>query len=85
MNTLGEAEADAARHFGDNTAYMMGRITLNPIKHIDPERSDTDTNIKQRQIANTNTSKVHDRHSSRHIKLIQVTVNLSKQATTEHN
>jgi Zn-dependent protease len=25
-----------ARHFGDNTAYMLGRITLNPIKHIDP-------------------------------------------------
>ena len=25
-----------ARHFGDNTAYMMGRLTLNPIKHIDP-------------------------------------------------
>jgi len=21
---------------GDNTAYMMGRLTLNPIKHIDP-------------------------------------------------
>ena len=26
----------AARHFGDNTAAMMGRITLNPLKHIDP-------------------------------------------------
>ncbi len=26
----------AARHFGDNTAAMMGRITLNPVKHIDP-------------------------------------------------
>jgi len=26
----------AARRLGDNTAYMMGRITLNPIKHIDP-------------------------------------------------
>src|SRR6478752_3191301 len=25
-----------AHHFGDNTAYMMGRLTLNPIKHIDP-------------------------------------------------
>ena len=25
-----------ARHFGDNTAYSMGRVTLNPIKHIDP-------------------------------------------------
>ena len=26
----------AARHFGDNTAYVLGRITLNPLKHIDP-------------------------------------------------
>ena len=26
----------AAKHFGDNTAFMLGRITLNPIKHIDP-------------------------------------------------
>lgn len=25
-----------ARHFGDNTAYMLGRVTLNPVKHIDP-------------------------------------------------
>ena len=30
------AHGYAARHFGDNTAWMMGRITLNPIKHIDP-------------------------------------------------
>ena len=30
------AHGYAARHFGDNTAYVMGRITLNPIKHIDP-------------------------------------------------
>ena len=30
------AHCYAARHFGDNTAYMLGRITLNPIKHIDP-------------------------------------------------
>ena len=22
--------------FGDDTAYMLGRVTLNPIKHIDP-------------------------------------------------
>jgi Zn-dependent protease len=29
------AHGYAARHFGDNTAWMMGRITLNPIKHID--------------------------------------------------
>lgn len=26
----------AAEDFGDNTARMMGRITLNPISHIDP-------------------------------------------------
>ena len=25
-----------ARHLGDNTAHMMGRVTLNPLKHIDP-------------------------------------------------
>ncbi len=30
------AHGYAARHFGDNTAYMLGRITLNPVKHIDP-------------------------------------------------
>lgn len=30
------AHGYAARHFGDDTAYMLGRITLNPIKHIDP-------------------------------------------------
>ena len=30
------AHGYAARHFGDDTAWMMGRITLNPIKHIDP-------------------------------------------------
>jgi Zn-dependent protease len=26
----------AARHFGDRTAQMLGRLTLNPLKHIDP-------------------------------------------------
>jgi Zn-dependent protease len=30
------AHGYVARHFGDNTAYMMGRVTLNPLKHIDP-------------------------------------------------
>ncbi|WP_411879375.1 site-2 protease family protein [Polaromonas sp. YR568] len=30
------AHGYVARHFGDNTAYMMGRLTLNPLKHIDP-------------------------------------------------
>ncbi len=30
------AHGYVARHFGDNTALMMGRITLNPLKHIDP-------------------------------------------------
>jgi len=30
------AHAYAARHFGDNTAYALGRVTLNPLKHIDP-------------------------------------------------
>ena len=30
------AHGYAARHFGDSTAWMMGRITLNPLKHIDP-------------------------------------------------
>ena len=30
------AHGYVARYFGDNTAYVMGRVTLNPIKHIDP-------------------------------------------------
>lgn len=30
------AHGYAARHFGDNTAWMMGRVTLNPVHHIDP-------------------------------------------------
>ncbi|WP_137919247.1 site-2 protease family protein [Hydrogenophaga sp. 2FB] len=35
--TLHEAaHGYAAKRFGDNTAEMMGRITLNPLKHIDP-------------------------------------------------
>lgn len=35
--TLHEAaHGYAARHFGDNTAHLLGRITLNPLKHIDP-------------------------------------------------
>ena len=35
--TLHEAaHGYVARQFGDNTAYMLGRVTLNPLKHIDP-------------------------------------------------
>lgn len=30
------AHGYVARHFGDNTAEAMGRVTLNPMKHIDP-------------------------------------------------
>ena len=30
------AHGYAARHFGDKTAWMLGRVTLNPVKHIDP-------------------------------------------------
>ncbi|WP_101047897.1 site-2 protease family protein [Macromonas nakdongensis] len=30
------AHGYAARHFGDPTAHLLGRITLNPLKHIDP-------------------------------------------------
>ncbi len=30
------AHGYAAKHFGDMTAYNAGRITLNPLKHIDP-------------------------------------------------
>ncbi|MDQ3059567.1 MAG: site-2 protease family protein [Pseudomonadota bacterium] len=30
------AHGYAARHFGDSTAYLQGRMTLNPLKHIDP-------------------------------------------------
>lgn len=35
--TLHEASHGyVARHFGDMTAYQQGRISLNPIRHIDP-------------------------------------------------
>src|SRR5215475_4963298 len=35
--TLHEAaHGYVARLFGDQTAYMLGRVTLNPLKHIDP-------------------------------------------------
>ena len=35
--TLHEAaHGYVARRFGDSTAYMLGRVTLNPVKHIDP-------------------------------------------------
>ena len=30
------AHGYAARHFGDNTAWLAGRISLNPLRHIDP-------------------------------------------------
>jgi Zn-dependent protease len=29
------AHGYVARHYGDNTAYLLGRVTLNPVKHID--------------------------------------------------
>jgi len=35
--TLHEAaHGYVARLFGDQTAWMLGRVTLNPLKHIDP-------------------------------------------------
>ncbi len=35
--TLHEAaHGYVARMFGDNTAWVLGRVTLNPVKHIDP-------------------------------------------------
>lgn len=35
--TLHEAaHGYAARHFGDTTAYAAGRLSLNPVNHIDP-------------------------------------------------
>lgn len=35
--TLHEAaHAYAAKYFGDNTAYLLGRVSLNPVRHIDP-------------------------------------------------
>ena len=30
------AHGYAARYFGDNTAWKLGRVTLNPLAHIDP-------------------------------------------------
>ena len=35
--TLHEAaHGYAARHFGDTTAWVAGRISLNPLRHVDP-------------------------------------------------
>ncbi|MCW5323322.1 site-2 protease family protein [Verminephrobacter aporrectodeae] len=35
--TLHEAaHGYVARYFGDDTAYLAGRVTLNPLRHIDP-------------------------------------------------
>jgi Zn-dependent protease len=35
--TLHEAaHGYVAKHFGDKTAYVLGRVSLNPIRHIDP-------------------------------------------------
>lgn len=35
--TLHEAaHGYVANYFGDKTAYMLGRVSLNPVKHIDP-------------------------------------------------
>lgn len=35
--TLHEAaHAYAAKYFGDNTAYALGRMSMNPLRHIDP-------------------------------------------------
>ena len=35
--TLHEAaHGYVAKHYGDSTAYMLGRVSLNPVKHIDP-------------------------------------------------
>jgi Zn-dependent protease len=35
--TLHEAaHGFVAKRFGDSTAWMLGRVTLNPVKHIDP-------------------------------------------------
>ncbi|NWG30995.1 MAG: site-2 protease family protein [Rhodocyclaceae bacterium] len=35
--TLHEAaHGYVARHFGDPTAWLLGRITLNPLRHVDP-------------------------------------------------
>lgn len=30
------AHGRAAKHFGDDTAFRMGRLTLNPLAHVDP-------------------------------------------------
>ena len=30
------AHGFVAHRLGDNTAYMLGRVTFNPLKHIDP-------------------------------------------------
>ena len=30
------AHGYAAKYFGDSTAYSQGRVSLNPLRHIDP-------------------------------------------------
>jgi len=30
------AHGYVAKYFGDNTAWSLGRVTMNPLKHIDP-------------------------------------------------
>ncbi|GHC94776.1 peptidase M50 [Pseudorhodoferax aquiterrae] len=30
------AHGYVARHYGDQTSWLLGRVTLNPVKHIDP-------------------------------------------------
>ena len=35
--TLHEAaHGYVARHFGDSTAWLQGRVSLNPLRHVDP-------------------------------------------------
>ena len=36
ITMYGVARSEAARYFGDTTAEEMGRISLNPLRHIDP-------------------------------------------------
>jgi Zn-dependent protease len=36
ITMYGVARSEAARYFGDKTAEEMGRVSLNPLRHIDP-------------------------------------------------
>ena len=54
--TLHEAaHGYAARHFGDPTAWMLGRISANPLRHIDPIGTISPLALRVRRLAMSST------------------------------